>query len=170
MTTRLKFFWKPPSRPRLALWLVIVIALAAGIGGWALGDSDLLHWNKLHVHLGQRLVIDQVSVVAEQIASSTTSTPSGSVYQVVTVRVKNIHAKNFQIIPLLQFHLRDEQGSVYPITVYPSANSQWSGPLEVGDTLREDLAFLVPASAKHFTLYFEPGVSGQAIGQIALHR
>lgn len=94
--------------------------------------------------------------------------PAGSQYLVTKVFIGNNTAEAIQVIPLLHFYAKDDQGRVYNVTANPSGSTQLSGALVDGDSLQEEISFLIPADARGLHLYYEPGLSQQRIIRVAL--
>ena len=85
----------------------------------------------------------------------------GDTFIIPTLRLRNISTSTMQVIPILQFHVRDESGNVYPEIAAPLLIPEYSGALLPQDGLREEVAFEVPLSARGLTLYYESGQSGE---------
>ena len=94
--------------------------------------------------------------------------PTGSTYLVTKVVIGNNTGQDVQMIPLLHFHAKDEQGRVYDVTANPSNSTQLSGLLADGDTLQEEVSFLIPADARQLHFLYEPGIKDQRVIRIAL--
>ncbi len=96
--------------------------------------------------------------------------PADHVYLVTTVFLGNNTGHTIQVIPLLHFHAKDDRGRVYDVTTNPSGSTQLSGPLLDGDSLQEELSFLIPSDARGLHLIFEPGIETPSVARIALER
>lgn len=94
--------------------------------------------------------------------------PSGSTYLVTKVVIGNNSGQPVQMIPLLHFHAKDDQGRVFDVTPNPSNSAQLSGLLVDGDTLQEEVSFLIPADARGMHFLYEPGIGDQRVIRIAL--
>ena len=92
----------------------------------------------------------------------------GHVFQVVTIELTNHRSESVQIIPLLHFRLKDQDGRVYDVQSIANLPTQAAGPLLSGDRLQEDIAFEVPSATRQLTLYYEPGIEAQHVARIRL--
>lgn len=93
---------------------------------------------------------------------------AGHVFQVVTIELTNHRSESVQIIPLLHFRLKDEDGRVYDVQSIANLPTQAAGPLLPGDRLQEDIAFEIPNDTRQLTLYYEPGIEAQHVARIRL--
>lgn len=162
---RKQWWWHPWLSP---VGVFLAICLTAGLSwlGWVAARP---HWlaSRITANVGQTIVLDGVSLTVTSpriLANDPPFEPQpGSVYNILTVTVHNGTALPIQLIPLLQFHLLDEAGNVYPIIALASTSAQLSGPIPPLERIREDLAFEVPAHAAGLRLWFEPGIEGQNV-------
>ncbi len=81
---------------------------------------------------------------------------SGNTYVLITVSLKNISDKQQTVSSLLQFGLRDTDGTSYDESI--TYGHSPDGTVAVGDPLKGTLAYEVPASTKKFVLNFELGL------------
>ena len=81
----------------------------------------------------------------------------GYTFVITTIHMRNISSSTMQMIPLLQFHVRDNRGNVYSEVAAPLLIPEYSGSVLPQDGLREEIAFAVDHNATGLTLYFEPG-------------
>lgn len=86
--------------------------------------------------------------------------PQGMKFVVADLTVENISTSSIQIIPLLNFYLKDEAGHVYRNSAVISSHEMLSGEILPGDKLREEIGFAVPKDDQRWWLYYEPGMAG----------
>ena len=86
--------------------------------------------------------------------------PQGMKFVIADLTIENISTSSIQIIPLLNFYLKDEAGHVYRNSAVVSSHEMLSGEILPGDKLREEIGFAVPKDDQRWWLYYEPGMAG----------
>ncbi|HEU5375861.1 MAG TPA: DUF4352 domain-containing protein [Ktedonobacteraceae bacterium] len=95
---------------------------------------------------------------------------SGNMFLIVNVTVKNISAKEQTISSLLNFKLKDADGTEGKTNFLSGTSPAPDGKIAAGDKSRGDLVYEVSASQKNFTLAFESDIfsSGQVIWDLSI--
>jgi hypothetical protein len=136
------------------------------------GLTSHFQYRRPETKVGDTLIIEDISLRVLQVeripGQAPVTAPAGFEYLVATVFIGNGTSHDIQIAPLLNFHLKDTAGRVFEITANPNATAQLSGPLVSGDSLQEEISFLVPTDARGLVLLYEPGQSGQQVARILL--
>jgi hypothetical protein len=87
----------------------------------------------------------------------------GNKWVIVDVSAKNVGDNPYSLSSLLQCGMRDSSGRNYTITVGPDTTGSFDGTMQVGATIRGEVAFEVPTSATGLTFIFEQALgTGQA--------
>ena len=165
----MRAFWKYIQRPRFTTLVVIELLLVTSGATWL----TTVHGWRLFVTApgvtpqGMTVATDGVELRVEGHRTDMGQEPlvptPGNIYHVVTVHLANHRHEPVQIIPLLHFRLKDQDGRVYDVQSIPSLPTQVAGPLLPGDILQEDLAFETPNTVSQLTLYYEPGIEAQDV-------
>jgi len=80
---------------------------------------------------------------------------AGNQFVVVDVTFKNISTKEQNLSSILQYTLKDSTGQKYNTTFLDGLGATPEGTLAVGDLVKGQLAYEVPATQKQFTFTFE---------------
>jgi hypothetical protein len=87
----------------------------------------------------------------------------GNKYVIVDVSAKNVGDNPYNLSSILQCGMRDSSGRNYTITIGPDTTGSFDGTMQVGATIRGEVAFEVPTSATGLTFIFEQALgTGQA--------
>jgi len=87
----------------------------------------------------------------------------GNKYVIVDVSAKNVGDNPYSLSSLLQCKMRDSSGRNYTVTIGPDTTGSFNGTMQVGATIRGEVAFEVPTSATGLTFIFEQAFgTGQA--------
>ena len=95
---------------------------------------------------------------------------AGNVFVVVDVEVKNTDSKTETLSSLLSFHLKDSENKTYDesLSVDTGGPKTPDGEIAAGDSLRGNVAFEVPQSAKGLMFIFNSSAIGGTTATIAL--
>lgn len=88
---------------------------------------------------------------------------TGYQFVVADITLKNNGQDQFDLIPLLQFYVKDNEGKVYTVALAPSEMNARSGPIPPHDLIREEIGFEVAKDAEGLALYLETGEPGQPV-------
>lgn len=167
MLTRPYPFWS------LVLVAVFSFSIATAIHFYfPVTASRLFTWQAPAHSIGDTTVTNDVTFRVVKVERTSGpkefSAPAGQEFLVATIFLGNGTTGELQVSPLLQFHVKDSQGRVYTVTANPNQSAQLSGPLVAGDSLQQEISFLVPTTEQDFVLLYEPGVRDQAVVRISL--
>ncbi len=93
---------------------------------------------------------------------------AGNRYVMVDAQVTNDSGKPQTVSSMMCFELRDDSSRKHSVTVTGDQASSLDGEVAAGDTLRGDLAFEVPDSAKNLQLQFKCNLFGSGSAVINL--
>lgn len=84
-------------------------------------------------------------------------------FVIVDVTITNRSDASIDVAPILNFYVKDRNGTVYSETAVPTQLEMHSGTLPAHDNLHEEVGFMVKDDAADLRLYYEPGVKGEPV-------
>lgn len=87
--------------------------------------------------------------------------PDSQKVLVLDVQVTNLSDEKLNYLPIIHTFLRNDQGDTYTFTPGLTENTMPAELIEPGQTLRGDLAFVVPAGYMPFWFYFDARFDNQ---------
>jgi hypothetical protein len=165
----------------IGLTIIVGALLACGSSDTNTGTATTPSTNQAqasskHFKVGETVKVgDTWEVTANSVKTSTgedyVKPDAGNVFLIINVTAHNISAKEQDISSLLNFKLKDSDGTEAKVgllttSVSPAPN----GKVAAGDKSKGDLVYQVSASKKQFTLSFEADIisGGQTIWDITL--
>ena len=112
--------------------------------------------------MGERVISGDAALTVEALREDQTGEPPftplpGDHFEIAEFTLENLGTTTLDVIPLANFHLKDKFGYVYSVVAVPSDKDMLSGPLQPGDTLREEIGFEVRNGAEGLRFYYESG-------------
>lgn len=139
-------------------FLIVAIVITAYAVSWGTQDRQSAH--RASSQIGKEIIAGDIALTVhgvrrDSVGGGPLIPQKGNEFLITMLTVRNLGSKPFELIPLLQFHIKDSAGNIYNVTAVPTPGNQLSGPLSPHDLVREELGFEVPRGINDPMLYFE---------------
>ena len=145
----------------LAVAVVVFFTLLSNVS-----DSTQERLTKVH-EIGEVASVDKTFSVTVVKATFDNSIgprlhlPNSQKVLVLDVQIVNLSDEKLNYLPIIHTFLRNDQGDTYTFTPGLTENTMPAELIEPGQTLRGDLAFVVPADYMPFWFYFDARFDNQ---------